>query len=394
MPCLNEAETLGICIDKAFRFLDEAGINGEVLIADNGSTDGSQSIAEALGARVVPVPQRGYGAALIIGIKSARGRYVIMGDSDDSYDFLRLHAFVDALRRGTELVMGNRFRGGIAPGAMPPLHRYFGNPVLSTLGRILFRTPVGDFHCGLRGFSRDAILRLNLTAPGMEFASEMVLKATIMGLRVGEVPTTLAPDGRSRPPHLRSWRDGWRHLKLLLTYAPNWLFCYPGLAMLAIGSAIYLALLGGPLTIGSVTFDTATLILASALILVGHQLFCFYGLARLHSVKAGLLPASTRFRRLAPEMTVDRACQIGGILLFGAAISAVWALVIWASAGWGDLSASVIARPASFSVICAALGVQSIMAGFLWGFLSERTAYGEVPAETHRDLPLEAEQRV
>ena len=228
MPCLNEAETLGICIEKALSFLARTGIAGEVVIADNGSTDGSQAIAEGLGARVVPVPARGYGSALLGGIEAARGRYVIMGDSDDSYDFSRLELFVEQLRAGYALVMGNRFKGGIMPGAMPALHRYLGNPVLTAIGRLFFRSPCGDFHCGLRGFDREAILALDLQAPGMEFASEMVVKATINRLRMTEVPTILSPDGRSRPPHLRSWRDGWRHLRFLLLFSPRWLFLYPG----------------------------------------------------------------------------------------------------------------------------------------------------------------------
>jgi len=250
MPCLNEAETLATCIKKARAYLDGAGIAGEILIADNGSSDGSQAIAEGLGAIVVPVPMRGYGAALGAGIAAARGRFVIMGDSDDSYDFARLDGFVARLRDGADLVMGNRFKGGIAPGAMPPLHRYLGNPVLSTIGRVLYRTPVGDFHCGLRGFSRAAILRHGLTTPGMEFASEMVLKASLAGLKIVEVPTTLSPDGRSRPPHLRSWRDGWRHLKLLLTFAPFSLFLYPGFALLGLGMALFVPLLFAPLSLG------------------------------------------------------------------------------------------------------------------------------------------------
>ncbi len=220
MPCLNEAETLATCIAKAMSYLDRSGVNGEVLIADNGSTDGSQAIAEAAGARVVAVAAKGYGSALLGGIQAARGRFVIMGDSDDSYDFSKLDAFVEKLREGYALVMGNRFKGGIAPGAMPPLHRYIGNPVLTTIGRVFFRSPCGDFHCGLRGFDRRAILDLDPQAPGMEFASEMVVKATIHGLRITEVPTTLSPDGRSRPPHLRSWRDGWRHLRFLLLFSP------------------------------------------------------------------------------------------------------------------------------------------------------------------------------
>jgi glycosyltransferase involved in cell wall biosynthesis len=370
MPCLNEAETIERCIRKAQGFLDRSGIAGEILVADNGSTDGSQAIAERLGARVVPVPRRGYGAALIAGIEAAQGRYVIMGDSDDSYDFSRLDAFVEELRAGADLVMGNRFRGGVARGAMPPLHRYLGNPVLSGIGRIFFRAPVGDFHCGLRGFSRAAVRGLGLTAPGMEFASEMVVKATLAGLRIREVPTTLSPDGRSRPPHLRSWRDGWKHLKLLLNFAPHWLFYYPGLVLAAAGVAMFGFLLGGPLSIGGVVFDIAALILASALILIGFQLVCFYALARCHAVRVGLLPASARYAELAEKISVDRACQLGGILLLAGIASAVGSVVLWAQAGWGDLDPSFIARPAAFAVVTASLGVQAITSGFLWGLLS------------------------
>ncbi len=228
MPCLNEAETIGTCVGKARAYLESRGIAGEVLVADNGSTDGSQAIAESLGARVVPIAQKGYGAALLGGIAAARGTYIIMGDADDSYDFTALDPFVAKLREGYELVMGNRFHGGIKPGAMPALHRYLGNPVLTGIGRLFFHSPVGDFHCGLRGFNRDAVRGLELTAPGMEFASEMVVKATLQQLRISEVPTTLSPDGRSRAPHLRSWRDGWRHLRFLLLFSPRWLFLYPG----------------------------------------------------------------------------------------------------------------------------------------------------------------------
>jgi glycosyltransferase involved in cell wall biosynthesis len=372
MPCLNEAETIETCIRKAKGYLERSGINGEVVIADNGSTDGSQAMAEALGARVVHVPVKGYGAALGAGIAAARGRFVIMGDSDDSYDFSKLDAFVAELRDGADLVMGNRFRGGIAPSAMPPLHRYLGNPVLSTIGRVFFRAPVGDFHCGLRGFSRKAILGLKLNTPGMEFASEMVIKATIMGLKITEVPTTLSPDGRSRPPHLRSWRDGWLHLKLLLTFAPNWLFYYPGMALLAVGTMVFLALLAGPIAIGGVTFDIASLILASALMLIGFQLVCFYALARLHTVQAGLLPASRRFKRIAAEISVDRACQLGGVRLLAGIAAAVGSVVVWGQAEWGDLNPSAIARPAAFAVVTAALGVQAIMSGFLWGLIGQR----------------------
>ena len=312
MPCLNEAETIGVCIDKALAFLDRANVSGEVLIADNGSTDGSRDIARAKGARVAPIAARGYGAALIGGIEAARGRYIIMGDSDQSYDFSALDDFLAKLRDGYDLVMGNRFAGGIAKKAMPPLHRYLGNPVLSFIGRLFFRSAIGDFHCGLRGFSREAIMRLRLTSPGMEFASEMVVKATVARLRLSEVPTTLSPDGRSRPPHLRSWRDGWRHLKLLFTFAPRWLFLYPGALLAATGAVLALALLPGPLRVGGIALDSATLIFAVAAVLVGSQMVMFHALATLHATAEGLLPESARFARLRSHLNVDRFCVVGG----------------------------------------------------------------------------------
>src|SRR5271165_6547534 len=269
MPCLNEAETVGRCVSKARAFLAQSGVAGEVLIADNGSTDGSQAIAASLGARVVPIASRGYGNALIGGIRAAHGRFVIMGDSDDSYDFSALGGFVEKLRAGYQLVMGNRFRGGIRPGAMPPLHRYLGNPVLTAIGRIFFRSPCGDFHCGLRGFDRAAILGLDLQASGMEFATEMVVKATVAKLRLIEVPTKISPDGRGRPPHLRSWRDGWRHLRFLLLFSPRSLFLYPGFGLFAIGCLAMAWLLPQPRQLGSVGFDVHTLLYASLAVVVG-----------------------------------------------------------------------------------------------------------------------------
>lgn len=372
MPCLNEAETLESCIRKAQGYLEASGVKGEVMIADNGSTDGSQAIAERLGAVVVPVAQRGYGAALIAGITAARGRFVIMGDSDDSYDFSRLDAFVARLRDGADLVMGNRFKGGIAKGAMPPLHRYLGNPVLSTIGRVLYRTPVGDFHCGLRGFSRAAILKLGLTSPGMEFASEMVMKASLAGLNIAEVPTTLSPDGRSRPPHLRSWRDGWRHLKLLLTFAPFSIFLYPGLALFGLGVALFLPLLFAPLTVKGVTLDTGTLIFAATFIMTGFQLVWFHALARLFAVRMGLLPTSPRFERLRAKLSVDTACQVGAVFLLMAFLATLASVGFWASHGFGPLEAGTITRTASLVAVLAALGVQSVTNGFLWGLLTQK----------------------
>ena len=372
MPCLNEAETLGVCIEKARGYLEASGIKGEIIVADNGSTDGSQAIAQVLGAVVVPVAQRGYGAALGAGIAAARGRFVIMGDSDDSYDFSQLDGFVSRLRGGTDLVMGNRFKGGIAKGAMPALHRYLGNPVLSTIGRVLYRTPVGDFHCGLRGFSRAAVLKLGLTSPGMEFASEMVMKASLAGLNIAEVPTTLSPDGRSRPPHLRSWRDGWRHLKLLLTFAPFSIFLYPGLALLALGGALFLPLLFAPVTLGGVTLDTGTLIFAATFIMTGFQLVWFHALARLFAVRMGLLPTSPRFERLRAKLSVDTACQIGAVFLLMAFLATVASVGFWASRGFGPLEAGTITRTASLVAVLAALGMQSVTNGFLWGLLTQK----------------------
>ena len=300
MPCLNEAETLEVCIRKAQGFLERSGIAGEVLISDNGSTDGSQEIAQRLGARVSHAPRRGYGAALINGIENARGRYIIMGDADDSYDFENLQPFVDRLRDGADLVMGNRFRGGIAPGAMPPLHKYLGNPVLSGIGQLFFRPNIGDFHCGLRGFNRDSIRDLDLQTTGMEFASEMVVKSTLARpkYRIEEVPTTLKKDGRSRPPHLRSWHDGWRHLRFLLIFAPRWLFVYPGLVAFILGGLAVGILSFGGVQIGSIGFDVTTMVYASALCVIGYQSLLFFWLTKLFATEGGFLPASERYRRV------------------------------------------------------------------------------------------------
>ena len=380
MPCLNEAETLATCVTKAMDYLKRSGIDGEVVIADNGSTDGSQKIAEDLGARVVAVPVRGYGAALGAGIAAAKGRFVIMGDSDDSYDFSRLDGFVERLRAGADLVMGNRFIGGIAKGAMPPLHRYLGNPVLSTIGRVLYATPVKDFHCGLRGFSRQAILGLGLTTPGMEFASEMVIRASLAGLKIEEVPTTLSPDGRSRPPHLRSWRDGWRHLKLLLTFAPFSLFFVPGLVMLALGLPAFAALMLGPVQIGGMTFATGSLILTATVVLTGFQMLWFHALARLFAVRFGLLPSSPRFETMRKTFNVDTACKWGALLLALAVITTGVAVFRWAQTGFGDLDTATIARSASLVSVLAGLGLQSVTNGFLWGLLNQNLP---VPAATN-----------
>lgn len=386
MPCLNEAETLELCITKAQAYLKKAGVDGEVLIADNGSTDGSQDIARRLGARIVDISVKGYGAALRGGIEDARGRYVIMGDSDDSYDFSNLDPFLEELRKGADLVMGNRFTGGIQKGAMPLLHRYVGNPVLTSIGRILYKTPVGDFHCGLRGFSREAILSLHLNTSGMEFASEMLIRATLLNLDIREVDTSLKPDGRSRPPHLRSWRDGWLHLKLLLTFAPYWLFYYPGLALCGVGTISFTALLFGPIRIGEVNFDLTTLILSSALILTGFQMICFYALSRQFAVRFGLLPTSPQFERFRRHFSVNKACILGVILLIVSLFITLAGFLGWAASGFGDLVPSQTARPAALATVCASIGVQIITTGFLLSILQQ-------PIATAQHVPLRPKQR-
>ena len=369
MPCLNEAETLGICIEKALGFLTRSGISGEVLIADNGSSDGSQEIAARLGARVTHVPEKGYGAALIAGIAAARGRYVIMGDSDDSYDFSVLDPFIAKLRDGFDLVMGNRFMGGIAPGAMPPLHRYLGNPVLSTIGRIFFASPIRDFHCGLRGFSRDAMMALELRAPGMEFASEMVVKATMRGLRIAEVPTTLSPDGRSRPPHLRSWRDGWRHLRFLLIFCPRWLFFYPGALLFALGALVMALLLPGPVSLGAVTLDVHSLLYASGAVVMGFQAMQFWVFARLYGAVTGLLPEAERLNRALSRFGLEAALLLAGaIFLLGLALGG-WSLAQWGARDFGTLQGAGVMRMAIASVTAMLIGLQLAFGAFFLALL-------------------------
>ena len=365
MPCLNEAETLATCIAKARHFLGRTGIEGEVVIADNGSTDGSQQIAESLGARVIAVDQRGYGAALAGGIAEARGRFVIMGDADDSYDFANLDAFLAALRDGADLVMGNRFKGGIAPGAMPWHHRYLGNPVLSALGRRFFHTRIGDFHCGLRGFSRDAILGLNLRTTGMEFASEMVVKATLAQLDLREVPTTLARDGRSRPPHLRSFRDGWRHLRFLLLFSPRWLFLYPGIALLAVGLVVGAVLLPGPFTVGGVSFDIHTFLVAALCIIVGLQSISFAIIGRRFASRYGFIPRSDHYDRLLEALTLERILLASIALMLIGMSALVWGLGEWAARDFGSLNPSSTMRPVILALTALVSGFQMMMSGFM-----------------------------
>lgn len=372
MPCLNEAETLAACIGKARRYLERAGIRGEVIVADNGSSDGSQEIARGHGARVVDVPRRGYGAALLGGIEAARGRYIVMGDADDSYDFSRLDLYVEKLREGYELVMGNRFAGGIEPGAMPPLHRYLGNPVLSGLGRAFFPTSIGDFHCGLRGFNKAAIDKLNLRTTGMEFASEMVVKSTLAELRITEVPTTLSPDGRSRPPHLRSWRDGWRHLRFLLLFAPRSLFLYPGLVLLAFGVLALGLVLPGPLHVGSVVFDVHTLVVGMCAIIVGTQILVFFLLAKQHAIDAGVLESGRNYELFRSKVRLEFALLLAGFLILCGLIGVGTAVANWGLQSFGALEYSRTMRVVVPSVTAMAVGVQIAMGAFLSSVLDLR----------------------
>ena len=369
MPCLNEAETLQVCVEKARRFLERSGISGEVLIADNGSTDGSQAIAVAAGARVVPVPVKGYGSALLAGIENARGRFIVMGDADDSYDFSDLSAFVRELRGGADLVMGNRFAGGIEPGAMPALHRYLGNPVLSLVGRVFFHTPIRDFHCGLRGFDRAKMLALNLHTTGMEFASEIVVRSVLAGYRVAEVPTTLSKDGRSRPPHLRSWRDGWRHLRFLLLYSPRWLFLVPGLVLTVLGLLATVVLLLGPVTVGTVTFDVGTLLYAVGAVVVGAQAVSFALLTKIYAIEEGFLPRDRRLDRVIDRVGLEKGLLVGAVLFLLGLGAAILSFTVWNSTGFGELDAGESVRIVVPAVLGFILGAQVWLNSFFLSIL-------------------------
>jgi glycosyltransferase involved in cell wall biosynthesis len=374
MPCLNEAETLEVCVRKALTSLAELGVEGEVLVSDNGSTDGSQEIARNAGARVVHAPQRGYGAALINGIKEARGRYVIMADADDSYDLSTLGPFIEQLRAGHDVVMGNRFRGGIAPGAMPPLHRYLGNPVLSWLGRVLFGLKgIGDFHCGIRGFNADRIRALDLRMPGMEFASELVVRAALSGYDMVEVPTTLKPDGRSRPPHLRTWRDGWRHLRFLLVFAPRRTLLWPGLILFVLGLLSTAALSTGARTIAGVEFDINALVYACLAVLIGAQIFLFGAAAQLYGEFEGLVRRA-RPSRLARWLGFERSILGGLSLVVLGLVGTVIALTTWGEADFGNLDPRGTIRLVLPSATAIGLGVIGIFSGLFTSLVTLRGA--------------------
>ncbi len=372
MPCLNEAETLGTCIEKAQRALRDLAITGEIVVADNGSTDGSQAIAARLGARVVHVQPRGYGSALLGGIAAARGKYIIMGDADDSYDFTNLGPFVEKLREGYDLVMGNRYQGGIRPGAMPPLHRYLGNPVLTGFGRLLFRSPCGDFHCGLRGFSKAAVMALDLRTTGMEFASEMVVKATLRKMRITEVPTPLSPDGRCRPPHLRSWRDGWRHLRFMLLYSPRWLFLYPGAVLMLLGLMTGLWLTPGPRAIGGVILDVHTLLFAAMAVVIGFQAIAFAVCTKIFAISEGLLPEDPRLNTLFRYINLEVGLMVGTTLLCIGLFGSIYAVGAWGARSFGPLDPPRTLRIVIPAITSLTLGCQIILSSFFLSVLGLR----------------------
>jgi len=371
MPCLNESKTLGRCIDKALASFEELGIEGEVIVADNGSTDGSIEIARSRGVRVVPVTVRGYGAALSTGIAAARGTFVIMGDADDTYDFSNLRPFVESLRAGYDLVQGNRFKGGIEPGAMPPAHRYFGNPLLSALGRRLFRCPeIGDFYCGLRGFRKEAIDRLQIQSSGMEFALEMIVKAGMRGLKIKEVPTTLSKDAKDRVPHLRTYRDGWRSLRFFLTMSPHWVFTLPGLVFLLAGLVGCVVLFPGPVRLGDITLDYHTLIYASAAVVIGYQGLLLGTFAKLMAAETGLHPHLTRLGFLRERAVMERLLGLAALLLVIGCALGVASFLRWASFDFGNLGRTVTVRLVVGSSLGLVLGIQTLMAAFFYATLN------------------------
>jgi hypothetical protein len=364
LPCLNEAESLETCIRKAQKNMSELGVDGEVLVADNGSTDGSVAIAEAAGARVINVPERGYGAALRAGIHAANSTFVIMADADDSYALDDLGPFVEELRRGVDLVMGNRFAGGIAPGAMPALHRYVGNPVLSWLGRLFFRVPIHDFHCGMRGFRREPIEALGLCTKGMEFASELVVRSALARLTISEVPTTLRPARRSRPPHLNTWRDGWRHLRLLLAFTPRWLFLYPAITLAALGLAGLIALAPGSLTIGSISFDVQTMLASACLLIVGLQMGALALVSRAYATRLNLLPRSPRLEMILDRFALEWGVLVGALMGIAGVVLFVIATVHWQSTGFGELSIRTMRLPI-YGMVLIVAGTQLVGSSFM-----------------------------
>jgi len=369
MPCLNEARTVGVCVDKALACLKKLKVKGEVVVADNGSTDGAQDIARAHGARVVPVERKGYGSALQGGIAAARGKFIIMGDADDSYDFSRLEGFVERLHQGHDLVMGNRFRGGIMPGAMPWMHRYIGNPILSGILNLFFHSGIGDAHCGLRAFRKESYQRLGLSTPGMEFASEMVVRASLQKQKISEVPVVLHPDGRDRPPHLRSFRDGWRHLRFLLLLCPLWLYLIPASLLLGGGLGLMAWLTGGPRQVGGIVFDVHTMLLGSLAVILGYQTIWLWAYAKIHGWTSGLLPAETFSRRVCDHVNLERGLLAGAVLLLAGLGLNGWLVHTWLRQDFGPLDVTITLRFALWGFTAMVLGVQTIYGSFFLSML-------------------------
>jgi hypothetical protein len=369
LPCLNEARTITGCVREAMDALAASGIAGEVVVADNGSTDGSQDLATRAGARVVPIAAKGYGHALRGGIAAARGRFILMGDADGSYDFSHLPRFVERLRAGADLVMGNRFRGGIQPGAMPWKNRHIGNPVLSFVGRLFFGTGIGDFHCGLRAFTADAYRRMDLRTTGMELASEIVIKSVLFGLRVEEVPTVLRKDGRDRPPHLRPWRDGWRHLRFMLLFSPRWLFWYPGILLMAVGVILGGVLVQGPLPLGRITLDVHTLLFAAVAVLIGFQATSFAVLSKFVATRAGLQRPEAGFEGWFRHLTLEFGLVTGSVLVVAGLGLSIGAVSIWGGQGFGRLQPAETLRWVIPGALCLVLGCQMILTSFFLGVL-------------------------
>lgn len=366
IPCLNEANSIAICVDKALAAFAEAGIRGEVVVSDNGSTDGSVELAREHGARVVHAEQKGYGHALRKGIDEARGTFLVMGDADDSYDFREVPRFVEKWREGYEIVMGNRFRGEIKPGAMPPLHKYLGNPVLSGILNLFFRSGIGDAHCGMRGFTKDAFLRLDLRTTGMEFASEFVIKAARTGARMTEIPITLWPDKRGRPPHLRSFPDGWRHLRFMLLYAPNWLFVGPGALLASVGLALVFWLLPGPRRIGAVEFDIHTMFFGMIFVLLGAQILSIGMFARVFSFSERFTPAGPSLEGILQRVTLETGLLAGIALALAGLAGDVAVFLRWSGSGFGHFDGL---RPLIFWSMWFFLGVQTVFSSFFLSML-------------------------
>ncbi|MFB9054896.1 glycosyltransferase family 2 protein [Formosa undariae] len=369
MPCLNEAETLAICIKKAQSFFEIHGVEGEIIIADNGSTDGAIQIAEQLNAKVVHVTEKGYGSALKGGIEAAKGTYIIMADADDSYDFAALLPFLTQLRAGYDLVVGNRFKGGIKKGAMPFLHKYLGNPVLSFIGKLFYGIKIGDFHCGLRGFSKEAFLKMNLKTSGMEFASEMIVKSKLKNLKITEVPTVLYPDGRTRKPHLNTWQDGWRHLRFLSLYSPNWLFLYPATFLIIMGLISSTLLIINPIQIDNIILDIHTLLYTSSFVLIGFQFLVFYCLTKIYAVENDLLPKSNRYDTLFKYINLERGLVLGVLILIVGCGLSYHGLYLWKRTDFGNLNPTSTLRiviPAVFTIL---LGIQVILFSLFFSIL-------------------------